>query len=762
MSDSGPIKILSRLPDEDYFVREAELRKLYSIAKRRAGVSACATRNALVVGGPRAGKTELLKKTYDRLFVEGADVAPIYYGIRSHSTDVPQFARDYMAHFLAQFIAFRRNDPRLIAAADAPLADLASAAAAEDYLWVKSLLASFARAAEQADSGSMLRAALSAPRVAASHTQILPFVLLDNIHLLAGADATSTEIRSELFRILAGHENFAITGTSAALLAPRYALCGLRRPAVDMIPADEGLFDCLETVELGPVSEEALDCLIRSSAQASGIDISDSTKELIIHQLGHDIFYIRAILDRAAASSSPLKSFMEFERLYTAEVIDGRIGQYLGALLRALAPDARSRRAMLEALNLVIEAGDAVPIEAVRDRIGEHAKDSQKLLERMHARELLEIGYGFVNAPSDPVLADYVRTIYRSEIVGARRPLAGDLLLAEKLKDSYRLMMSRYNRSIEKQVVELLSGFDFQSIPSSLLDQVAFEKLYRGMSRVQARRALDEDHERTRLPQIVVVNALASVDQSGMTWRLFAATGFEGGIYSDANEILWLVALINSKEPLDLETVNHIDQRLEAYARGRRSRIVRWYISKEGFSAAAGELLARLRAYRSTYTQLDLLHDYLKKLREIERKPASEFELVIPIEEEAELIAARMVEQVARAADFDQEAINQIKTALIEACINAAEHSDSPDRRIYQRFAIDTDRITITVTNKGKTVGSKNGESASSPAGAMKGPRGRGLKIIRALMDEVRFEPTDDGTSLVMTKILKRPSDSDE
>ena len=41
-----------------------ELRKLCSIAKSRA------VRNALVLAGPRAGKTELLKKTYDRLFVE--------------------------------------------------------------------------------------------------------------------------------------------------------------------------------------------------------------------------------------------------------------------------------------------------------------------------------------------------------------------------------------------------------------------------------------------------------------------------------------------------------------------------------------------------------------------------------------------------------------------------------------------------------------------------------------------------------------------
>ncbi|HJQ69682.1 MAG TPA: ATP-binding protein [Blastocatellia bacterium] len=758
MSDSDPIQILSRLADEDSFVRQAELRKLSSVARSRAA------RNALVLGPPRAGKTELLKKCYDRLFAEGADVAPVYYSFRPMASSAERFARDYLAHFLAQFIAFRRNDPRLTLTADEPVTAMASAAAPEDYLWVKSLTDSFSRALAQSDPGSMLRAALSAPLVACVRSQVLPFVLLDNVHLLADSvgDASAAEVRSELFRALSAQENLVMAGAASAQIAPRYALCGLRRPVADMIPSDEGLLDSLETIRLQTVGEEPLDRLVRATAKASGIEISDSAKELMINQLGHDIFYIRALLDGAASRGRSLKTFMEFERLYTEEVIDGRIGQYLGALMRSLSPAARSRRAMLEALNLAIGAGDAVPLDAVVDRIREHADDPEGLLGRMHARELLEIGYGFVSPPADPVLADYVRSVYRSEVAGARRPLAGELLLAEKLKDSYRLMMSRYNRSTESQVVELLSSFDFQSAPASLLDQAAFEKLYRGASRVQARRALDDEHERARLPQIVVVADFASADQPGMRWRLFAATGFEGGIYSDANEVLWLVALINSKEPLDLETVNNIDRRLEAHARTRHARVVRWYISKEGFSAAAGDLLARLGAYRSTYTQMDLLHDYLMKLRESKRRPASEFELVIPIEEDAELIAARTVEQIARAADFDQEAINQIKTALIEACINAAEHSDSPDRRIYQRFAIETDRITITVMNKGKAVGPTNGEAGKQVAGTSKGSRGRGLKIIRALMDEVRFEPTDDGTSLVMTKILKRPQDSDE
>jgi serine/threonine-protein kinase RsbW len=262
-----------------------------------------------------------------------------------------------------------------------------------------------------------------------------------------------------------------------------------------------------------------------------------------------------------------------------------------------------------------------------------------------------------------------------------------------------------------------------------------------------------------------MVNDAGSGDHPGITWRLFAANGFEGGIYSEANEVTWLIALINSKEPLDVETLNRMDQRLETFSRaaddrsGQAGRTIRWYISKEGFSAVATERLSSIRAHRSTYSQLDLIHDYLVKLQSSDReaRPASEFELVIPIEDEAELIAARTVEHIARAADFEQEAINQIKTALVEACINAAEHSNSPDRRIYQRFAIEDDRLIITVSNKGKTFAAMNGHSSpfngSAPSGTS---RGRGLQIIRALMDEVIFERTDDGTSLVMTKYLKR------
>src|SRR5207253_1381237 len=134
-----------------------------------------------------------------------------------------------------------------------------------------------------------------------------------------------------------------------------------------------------------------------------------------------------------------------------------------------------------------------------------------------------------------------------------------------------------------------------------------------------------------------------------------------------------------------------------------------------------------------------------------------EYEMVIPMGADTELIAAHTVEQIARRVNFGPEAINQIKTALIEACINAAEHSLSPDRKIYQRFRVENDRLVVTVASRGVVPASlavQNGHDARSEK--EDGRRGWGLKLIQTLMDEVEFERVDDGTQLRMTKYFRK------
>jgi serine/threonine-protein kinase RsbW len=128
----------------------------------------------------------------------------------------------------------------------------------------------------------------------------------------------------------------------------------------------------------------------------------------------------------------------------------------------------------------------------------------------------------------------------------------------------------------------------------------------------------------------------------------------------------------------------------------------------------------------------------------------NEYEMVIPMNGESELIAAHAVEEIAKRHNLDAKSINQLKTALVEACINAAEHSLSPDRKIYQRFRVEEDRVVLTVSNRGLRLTSRM--PADEPT---EGRRGWGLKLMRRLMDEVTIEHVDDGTRIVMTKYLR-------
>ncbi len=82
----------------------------------------------------------------------------------------------------------------------------------------------------------------------------------------------------------------------------------------------------------------------------------------------------------------------------------------------------------------------------------------------------------------------------------------------------------------------------------------------------------------------------------------------------------------------------------------------------------------------------------------------------------------------------------------------AAEHSLSPDRKIYQKFTIEADKIIITISNRGLRLTDAKGEEFEP----VEGRRGWGLKLMQSLMDEVKFEQVDDGTRISMTKYLKK------
>ena len=76
-------------------------------------------------------------------------------------------------------------------------------------------------------------------------------------------------------------------------------------------------------------------------------------------------------------------------------------------------------------------------------------------------------------------------------------------------------------------------------------------------------------------------------------------------------------------------------------------------------------------------------------------------ELTLPVLPDMELAATKTAEVVTKHMGLDEEKSAEISMALIEACINAFEHSQS-DKQIEIHFKIKEDLLEIQVTDKGK------------------------------------------------------------
>ena len=127
-------------------------------------------------------------------------------------------------------------------------------------------------------------------------------------------------------------------------------------------------------------------------------------------------------------------------------------------------------------------------------------------------------------------------------------------------------------------------------------------------------------------------------------------------------------------------------------------------------------------------------------------------ELKLPVLPDMELSATKTAEIVAKHMELSEEKSAEISMALIEACINALEHSES-NKQIEIHFRIKGDELEIQVTDKGKGFDQskvkipKIEEKIGSDH-----KRGWGLQLIKELMDTVEFESSAEGTTVTMTK----------
>ncbi len=139
----------------------------------------------------------------------------------------------------------------------------------------------------------------------------------------------------------------------------------------------------------------------------------------------------------------------------------------------------------------------------------------------------------------------------------------------------------------------------------------------------------------------------------------------------------------------------------------------------------------------------------------IVQKDANDFEMAIPSNDDKEIIAARVAERMARSAGFAPAAVNQIKTALIEACLSLAAAEEAPDGNIYQRYHLDEEKMTITISNIATGLTETEGTIVvDDPERLWR------LDVLRSLVDFVRLTQLDTGWRVELTRFI--PPNKDE
>lgn len=695
-------------------------------------------RGFLLLSAPASGASELLKQIYDRLFYEHSEIIPFYFAFKKTDKTALRSAVRFLQSFLQQTVAFRRQNPDILYSS--PEADeLSQIAAPSDAVWIDRLVENSRSENRIGDERAFIRQAFSAPLRANAHGA-RSFVMLD------GFDEAENFL-DEINPVAELREIFDRSETP-------FVFSGRRRFLFNEIQGN------YISHELKPLSFFDAGVLAENLAEKFDVAINEQTRDLIAVQMRGSPLFTRTLFQTASEKKLDLDSFQKVERIYAEEIFGGRVRGFFEKVFAEISPNVETQKNIVGVLYdaLTLEKGKTA-IEFWQKRFDLSEDDFYRAVRKLNAEEIIRLSSNQAEAAGEnEILNDYLRSRFRLEAIGENRALVFGEMLSEFIRRAPRTMARTYRDNSAIGLRELLSVFDCQEIPRALVDYSIFRDELKGAPNAEILKTLKNESEKITLPQIVFTAHTdafyPSIDQVVERNRSVVALGFVERIYTEDDQTVWLAAEIDSKLEAKKDLTEFWCDRLEMVALVCNFANYKiWLVAPEGFSPEAVEVLERRKAVGSSRKQVELLIEFLGAAAAVgEKLKPNEYEIVVPMDEDnTEMLAAQTIEEIARRHNFAPKAINQIKTALVEACINAAEHSLSPDRKIYQKFAVEDDRIIITISNRGLRLADKNAKEITSDEGR----RGWGLKLMKSLMDEVKFEQTDDGTRISMTKYVK-------
>ncbi|MBV9216008.1 MAG: ATP-binding protein [Acidobacteria bacterium] len=707
--------IFARREPADFVGRAAEMESLIAHAHGDSIGDGLA-----VLAEPGAGTSELLRQVFDRLFASQSNVIPFYFELKRSDTTPFETACRMARGFLIQAVAFRRQDPSIIAGSP-DLDELARLASPADIDWVDRIIETIRSLSDTAKCSAGVRTLLGV----IGRSRVPVCAMIDEIEKAADIPNFLEDLNASLNcpglrTVFAGDRRFLFAKTSAVPIA-------LARPIGSHLAA-----------------------IVANVAAAHSVGINDTSRDLISWQSGGDLRLAKSLIEAAAAVGSGLESFEDVERVYTDELFGGRISRHFDLQFEEAADTAAGQIAGICA-GALASGGAEINISYWK----RHTDLGEKLpavLQRLNYAELIDLAPSSTKiAEKNIAFSDYLRA--RTDLARRDRTRAQAVgeALAANLERAPQIMGAAYRRHAALGISHLLAGFNGQKVPELFLDYGMFRAV-KGAPPEEVLKASAVDNSFIELPNISYTAAATDFYPNLASQIEAERTGVGIGTIGSRHErVNWIAAEIDSKLEADRELAEFWCDRLEMAAVACDLTPFRlWLIAPEGFSPEALEILKERNAYGTSKRQFEMLKLELGSAEQPrEPKVSFDYEFVIPMGPDTELIGARAIEDIAKRHQVPAKAINQIKTALVEACINASEHSLSPDSKIMLKAAVDPGRIVITVSNRGLRLADRNPVPPSNES-----RRGWGLKLIKGLMDDVDVKDTDDGTVISMTKLF--------
>jgi serine/threonine-protein kinase RsbW len=116
------------------------------------------------------------------------------------------------------------------------------------------------------------------------------------------------------------------------------------------------------------------------------------------------------------------------------------------------------------------------------------------------------------------------------------------------------------------------------------------------------------------------------------------------------------------------------------------------------------------------------------------------------------------INKIACSISLSQQAAFEMELAVVEAVNNAVEHAHQHrrDKRVTVEVSVECDLISFTVIDQGPQIHFETPKSLEAGTeNASEIERGRGLGMIRALMDEVKWERRGKANRITLIKYLK-------